>query len=110
MPAWEYRIVSMDTVGMMNTTIWDTGVQEGYTQFRFSEKSIGAYHSFISNYLNQLGNEGWEVIAVLTTQPSILSATASPAFLLKRPRPWKKQGIVAEDCMEEMNAKGESLR
>jgi hypothetical protein len=75
MPAWEYRIVSIDAVGMMNTTIWDTGVREGYTQFRFSEKSVAAHHDFISNYLSQLWNEGW-----------------------------------AEDCMEEMNAKGESLR
>ena len=86
MPTWEYRIVSIDLVGMTNTTIWDTGVQEGYTQFRFSEKSIAAHHDFISNYLNQLGNEGWEVVAVLTTQSSRLSDKDSPAFLLKRPR------------------------
>jgi len=65
MPAWEYRIVSIDAVGMMNTTIWDTGVEGGYTQFRFLEKSITAHHNFISSYLNQLGNEGWEVVAAL---------------------------------------------
>ena len=85
MPAWEYRIVSIDAVGTMNTTIWDTGVQGGYTQFRFSEKK--AHRDFIVNYLNKLGNEDWEVVAVLTAQSNRLSYEDSPAFLLKRPCP-----------------------
>jgi hypothetical protein len=84
MPAWEYRIVSIDAVGIMNTTIWDTGVQGGYTQFRFSEKGIAARHEFISNYLNRLGSEGWEVIAVDVS--TSLSGANPSAFLLKRPR------------------------
>ncbi len=82
MSGWEYRVVYFDPGGITKTTIYDSdkGIVSG-------SKAVGAdvYAKLVADYLNQLGEEGWEAVGLVDTRRNNLAPeTSTVTVLMKR--------------------------
>jgi hypothetical protein len=83
MHKWEYRIVYIEPVGVMKTTVWDTGLPEakvvvpsrGLPGGKGPPAREARVLRELAAHLNKLGEEGWEVVGVTGTR-----------YVLKRPK------------------------
>jgi len=91
MAKWQYRIVHVDTLGQgLNPKLKIFDSEAGERTFNNPSDKL-EYIKYISNYLNYLAKDGWEVAEMISDWKELIPvpltkgfSITSPTFLLRK--------------------------